>query len=133
MAGALIGRLLSACAALWLGVACAADALPDPTRPPAAAPVAPAPGAGSVQAEPDSYTVQSIVYGPSRRLAVINGREVREGSTLGEARVVQIQRDVVILEIQGQRRPMPMYASVVQKPSASAVRPAASTGVKNHE
>jgi MSHA biogenesis protein MshK len=132
MAGAVTRWLVAAGALLWLGAAWAGATLPDPTRPPPSAPAA-VPSAGAVADAPESYAVQSIVFGTTRRLAVINGRQVHEGSTLGEARVVQIQRDVVILEIHGQRRPVPMYASVVHKTEPLVARRPADTGVKNHE
>jgi len=129
MVDPLMRCLLGACAALAGGAALAA-ALADPTRPPLAAPVA-APSAPASAAP--GYLVQSIVFGPSRRLAVINGHQVHEGSALGEARVVQIQRDAVILEIQGQRRAMSMYASALRAPQAPLIRRSADAGAKAHD
>jgi MSHA biogenesis protein MshK len=120
---------LAACCALAWQVAGAA-ALADPTRPPL--PAAAAPAAVAADAAP-SYTVQSIVFGAARRLAVINGRQVHEGSSLGEARVVQIQRDAVVLEIQGRRRAMPMYASAAPAPHLSITRRSADAGAQNHD
>lgn len=129
MVDSLMRCLVAACSALvWH--AAAGAALVDPTRPPLPASARPAPVAAALA--PD-YTVQSIVYGPARRLAVINGRQVHEGSAVGDARVVQIQRDVVVLEIQGRRRAMPMYADAVRAPRVSPPIRSAEAGAQNHD
>jgi hypothetical protein len=48
-------------------------------------------------AEPDPV-VASILYSPSRRLAMIDGRVVRAGDVVSGVRVVEILRNAVIVE-----------------------------------
>jgi len=70
----------------------------DPTRPPptpAAAPVAVA-GTAAAPAVP-ANRLQSVMFGPHRRIAILDGHEVHEGTVVGGSRVVQIQRDGIVL------------------------------------
>ncbi len=90
----------------WFGAACAvlavpcgyarAEALPDPTRPPAAleAPVAP-----SATTPPAATGLQTIIRRVGRKpAAVINGEYVELGAKVGEAKLLQIGDDSVILQ-----------------------------------
>ncbi len=45
---------------------------------------------------------------PAQRFAIIDGRRVAEGDTIGEARVVRIERDGVLLEWQGRGIRLPV-------------------------
>lgn len=78
-----------------LGVSGAALALQDPTRPTDAAAWFGNKTSGA-QAE---WSLQSILTGSDRRIAVINGTRVREGDRIGTARVVQIEDSRVLLKI----------------------------------
>jgi MSHA biogenesis protein MshK len=100
------------------------DSLSDPTQPPQSASAATvAPGQ---QPAASAYTVQAIVFGPRRRLAVVNGQEVHPGSTVGGARVVAITSGAVTLEVAGHRQILPIHPDVnhdfALNPSAPAMR-----------
>jgi MSHA biogenesis protein MshK len=123
-------RLLLAIGAALAAAAVAAAALPDPTRPPLAAPLAPP---AATVPSPGNFRLQSIVFGPGRRLAVINGHQVHEGSAVGEARVLQIQRESVVLEIEGRRQALSLYASAAHAASVAVTRRSAEPGVHNHD
>ncbi|SFR84947.1 MSHA biogenesis protein MshK [Marinobacter daqiaonensis] len=75
-----------------------AQALQDPTRPPGRA----------VSQEPvreaKVYDLASILFGPDRRVAVIDGVPRREGESFDGARVQRIHPDRVELVVQGQLR-----------------------------
>jgi MSHA biogenesis protein MshK len=72
--------------------------LPDPTRPPGVVPAGPAP-----TAEPGGMVLRSLLVAPERRLAVIDGTQVREGDRVGGARVLEISLEGVELERAGER------------------------------
>ena len=75
-----------------------AQALDDPTRPSGfQAPVQ----ASKPEA---SFSLDSIMIGAGKRLAVINGQMVREGQSLEQARVVRVTPDRVVLSVNGQPR-----------------------------
>lgn len=129
MADPLMRRLLGVCALLGT-VASAAANLADPTRPPLATPIA----AGAPAAAPaPSFTLQSIVFGPQRRLAVINGHQVHEGSALGEAKVMRIEREAVVLELEGHRQVLSLYATATRAAPVSLTRHSAGSGGQGHE
>lgn len=70
-----------------------AQALDDPTRPPAA----PQAGVPSALARPRLESVLISSKPGGRRIAVIDGQIVRPGSKVGNAVVVEIQETAVIL------------------------------------
>lgn len=74
-------------------------ALDDPTRPSGFQ--APAAEAPKPQA---NFSLDSIMIGSGKRLAVINGQMVREGQSLEQARVVKVAPDRVVLSVNGQQR-----------------------------
>jgi len=47
------------------------------------------------------FVVNAIIISPERRVAIVNGRRVAVGGSLGRATVVAIDKDQVILEIGG--------------------------------
>lgn len=85
-------------AVFWVWLSSPALALEDPTRPSGfQAPVeAPKPQA--------SFSLDSIMTGNGKRLAVINGQLVREGQALDDARVLRVAPDRVVLSVDGQQR-----------------------------
>ncbi len=102
--------------------------LPDPTAPPAPS-LTTSPGAAGAAATTaatvgPAVVVQTIVFGPKRHFAIVNGQEVREGGLLEGARVVTITRDTVTLEMAGQRQRFPIHSDVNRQfainPSAAA-------------
>lgn len=71
-----------------------AETLSDPMRPSHAAPVE------SVRAAPaQRFELSAILYSADRRVAVVNGRSVREGQRVGTARVKRIRRGQVELQV----------------------------------
>lgn len=74
------------------------QALQDPTRPSGfrAAPAEPAPA--------KAFDLNSIIIGPDRKVAVINGRPRQEGQTFEGVRLRQIYTDRVELIDQGRVR-----------------------------
>lgn len=87
-------RTVTRCLAfVWLwsqGLAHAAEALPDPTRPPAEMSMT-----GGVAAS--GPVLQSVMLAPGRRNAVIGGQLLREGDTFGEAKLIKISESEVVL------------------------------------
>jgi len=73
-----------------------AQALDDPTRPPAAL-WAPASAAPAVAARPQLQSVLISTQPGGRRLAVIDGQTVRVGSKVGGAVVTEIRDTAVLL------------------------------------
>lgn len=67
------------------------ELLPDPTRPAAA----------TRQAPDGGLALQSTLISPSRRVAVINGREVGVGERVGDAVVADIRPYEVVLNKNG--------------------------------
>lgn len=113
-------RHLAACLALGLGLSLnlagaahaastvPAPALPDPTRPPAAA--APVPdGAAKVDAEPQLQSV--LLHAPAGgRVAVIDGQAVRVGGRFRDARVTRIADNEVELTRGRERQVLRLFA-----------------------
>lgn len=85
---------------LMLFAATQAHALYDPTRP--TDPVQYF-GQGGSSAARQAWTLHSILRASDRRIAIINGRRVREGERIGSARVLRIDDSQVLLQT-GTRR-----------------------------
>ena len=77
------------------GTGLADELLRDPTRP----------YTTSERVLPSSprFVVNAIIVSPKRRVAIVNGRRVGVGSSLGGATVVAIEQDQVVLESGGKR------------------------------
>ncbi len=86
LAGATLLVALQVMAPAWPGTAAAAT-LPDPTRPTAYQPTT-----RSV-----NLKLETILYSDARRVAVINGKALTEGESIGSATVLQINKDTVRL------------------------------------
>lgn len=101
-----------------LAGAAGAQALHDPTRPPAGAP------AGDVPppARPAALEVNFIISAPERRLARVNQVWVAEGDTVAGARVVRIGPDYVRLRRDGVLLHIPLGGSRVSKRPADEAR-----------
>lgn len=74
-----------------------AQGLPDPTRPPPAFIDPGAAGEGAAEDAGDSMSLQSILVSKRRRQAVIGGKVVKVGDMIGQAKVVRIAEDGVVL------------------------------------
>ena len=80
-------------------------ALEDPTRPPGQQVSAPAPSVA-----PRQFALTSIVYGPERRVAVIDGVPRSEGDTFDGVRLRRVYPGRVELVVQGQVRELRLAA-----------------------
>ncbi|RZI43061.1 MSHA biogenesis protein MshK [Herbaspirillum sp. HC18] len=72
-----------------------AQGLPDPTKPPG--PLSGAQNADSSAGLATGPVVQSIIVSPTRRIAIVSGKTVRQGDKIGEAKVVRITETEVVL------------------------------------
>lgn len=79
----------------------------DPTRPTSAA----------LQEEGDSYgiTVSSILFSDQRRVAVVNGKYVKEGGMIQGLKVIKIHPDSVVFQSDKKEFFVPVHASVKRK------------------
>jgi MSHA biogenesis protein MshK len=87
-------RGTAACAFLMVVVPVAAQALVDPTRPPASLNTEPM---NSGQPMPAGPVLQSVLISPRRKEAIISGQTVKIGDKVGEAKVVRIAEGQVVL------------------------------------
>jgi hypothetical protein len=73
--------------------------------------VAPAVAAGpaSTATTPGAYKVNSIFYKPKNPAAVVNGKMVLVGDRLGDAKVVAIEKDAVIIEVDGAKKTLTLF------------------------
>ena len=77
-----------------------AEALRDPTRPYAAAPVAEPTEARAI-AKVTRFSVTAILVSKKRRVAIVNGKRVSEGDQVDGATVVKILADRLRLDLDG--------------------------------
>lgn len=115
-----------ACALVLLAQPAAAEALRDPTMPPAAIlqPAEPGEQAGPV--------LQSVLIAGERRMAVIDGTTVSLGGRFRDARVVKVNESEVVLQRASGAQTLRLYPAVEMKPAAdhSGAQPARSRGKK---
>jgi len=86
-------------------------ALEDPTRPPGASLLS----AGTGIEAQKGWNLTSILVSEGRRLAIINGRTVRQGQKVGNARVVKIDRTGVTILHDGEQKRIALLPSAVKK------------------
>jgi MSHA biogenesis protein MshK len=96
----------------------ARDALPDPTEPPA--------GVASlvVDAVADPQTaldLKAIFFARDRRVAIINDQRVREGGTIGSARILEIAPNRVRLLRDGEEIALELVDPSIKRDVGSAV------------
>jgi hypothetical protein len=103
---------------LWGAVnptANAFEGLPDPTRP------------SFLIGEPvetrQGLALQSTLVAPARRLAIINGRSYTVGSRLGDAELVAIRTNEVVLRRAGQDQVLRLLPDVPVKTNAVTRNP----------
>ncbi len=94
------------------------ESLPDPTRPPLAAETPGSPsGTGGVAGEaPSAPGLQSILLSPGYKAAIIDGRQVRLGGKIGDAKVVEIRAGEVVLQKGKQREVLKLYPTIRKAP-----------------
>ncbi|HEY8023526.1 MAG TPA: MSHA biogenesis protein MshK [Burkholderiaceae bacterium] len=114
-----IGLQLCAAVAVLACMAASAENLPDPTRPPAGysqGQTGEAVGSGPV--------LQSILISSTRRIAIISGKTLRVGDTYGDAQVVAINENEVVLRSGKTRETLKLFPVLRKRaPSASGSRP----------
>ncbi len=89
----------------------AADALKDPMRPP----VVLSKG-NKTQKGVTGYELSSIFISPTRRAAIINGRNVTVGEQVNRARVLEIQATEVVIGVAGKKRTLTLLPVSIKKP-----------------
>ncbi|MGI9236210.1 MAG: hypothetical protein ACR2QZ_02380 [Woeseiaceae bacterium] len=77
------------------GSAGAAEPLRDPTKPYTAV--------ERVRTAAPRFVVNAIIISPERRVAIVNGRRVAVGGSIGDAIVTAIEKDQLVLELDGKR------------------------------
>lgn len=95
-----------------------AQALPDPTRPPASLAPAAEPGADAQSSL--APTLQSVIVAPNRKIAVINGQAVKLGEKYGDARVVKIAETEVVLKSGSELQTLKLFPSIEKKVAGQA-------------
>lgn len=108
-----IAQALAAAAALALSASSTAQALTDPTRPPAESMSAAT--AGTAPHTP----LQSILLSSTRKGAIINGEYVALGATYGKAKLVKITATEVTLKSDQGLEVLQLYPPVGKAPVAS--------------
>jgi MSHA biogenesis protein MshK len=95
------------------GRAHAQDALPDPTRPPAA--MLPAATGAPAVAE-DALRLQSVIISEERRGAIIGGEYVALGGRVGDARLTRVEPSGVVLRGPGGEVALPLFPAARKRP-----------------
>ncbi len=92
-----------------------AEILNDPTRPPASLDAPVRQESGARDAGP---VLQSVLISPTRKVAIINGETVRLGEKFGDARVVKIAEDEVVLRNGNDLQVLKLFPQVEKKQGA---------------
>ncbi len=107
-------------AAAIAGIAPAnSQGLPDPMRP---ANVLATP-TGTGEAGPGELRLQSILLAPGRKLAVINGQNVRLGEKYGDAVLVKLTAGEAVLKTGDQLQTLKLFAALEKKKADSGKLP----------
>lgn len=96
-----------------------AEVLTDPTRPlllQAEGSAGILPGLPAIL---ERYIVSSILVRPDLKLAVINSQRVREGERVGNALVTSIERDRVMLNVNGELREFRVHQGSIKSRDGS--------------
>ena len=116
-------RRLAACLALLAASGAGAQALQDPTRPPAAATPTLA-AEGNVATGPQLQSILIARTAGGRHVAVIDGETVRLGETFHGAKVARIGENEVELVRGGERQVVRLYAELAPGRDRAAARKA---------
>lgn len=109
-------RGAAACAFLMIVVPATAQALVDPTRPPASLGTEPA---NSGQASQSGPVLQSVLISPRRKEAIISGQTVKLGDKVGEAKVVRIAEDEVVLRSGKELQTLKLFPNIEKRSTHS--------------
>ena len=110
----LAGLVLSV--ALCVAAPARAQDLTDPTRPPNA------PGTFPQDSAPAGTQLQSVLISPGRRLAIINGKSVALGGTVGEAKVGKISETEVVLQKGDETEVLKLFPGIDKQPAKRPTR-----------
>ena len=99
----------AAATALFFSTAALSDQVRDPMRPPALGPLQ---QWSALQSEPSGPQLQAIRFSAGDRSATIDGRGVKVGDRVGNARVVQITKEAVVLDDGGVRRTLKLFPDI---------------------
>jgi hypothetical protein len=111
---ALLGLL--ACA--WCAIA-HAQALDDPTRPPAG--FRSGIGAARGPSDPEGLVLESVIISEANRSAIISGEHVKLGAKLGPSRLIKVSEAEVVLLTGNSRRTLRLFpAGYKREPGGSA-------------
>ncbi|HEB28363.1 MAG TPA: hypothetical protein ENI05_11415 [Porticoccus sp.] len=80
--------------------------LSDPTRPS---------GYHSVAPEKQGLRLESILFSESRKVAVINGKVVAEGDSIGRTKIIQISRDSVTVSRDGKSKKIELKRTSIRQ------------------
>jgi hypothetical protein len=102
---------------LVLPLSTKAEVLPDPTRPAA---FQTATVIQDLPAELIDWKVSAIRISASDRSAIVNGRIVRTGETIGPARILEILPTQVVLDYDNRRVAVKLFGDItMRKPAAN--------------
>ena len=113
-------RALLGLMALWLATAAQAQALGDPTRPPAGQ--RGGGGTGRPAGDPAGLVLESIIISDTSRSAIISGEHVMLGGKIGQARLIQVSEAAVVLLTADSRRTLKLFPGVHKRPAGERVR-----------
>ncbi|MBI3903722.1 MAG: hypothetical protein HY306_12405 [Nitrosomonadales bacterium] len=103
--------------------ATAQEVLPDPTRPPSEIS---APVTQTGHAVSKERGLQSVIISPTHRAAVINGQVVEPGEMTGDARLIEVNENGVVLQGVHGRQVLPLFPGVeISKKKSAAQNEAA--------
>lgn len=104
----------------------AGQGMPDPTRPPSIV-SEPERDQGSAAAAPQ---LQSVLISPTRRVATIDGRTVRVGDMVGDARVARILENEVILSRGQEQQVLKLFPGIEKQRAPGRKNPRAGSGAQ---
>jgi MSHA biogenesis protein MshK len=116
MSPSLVTRHSSLAVALALAL-CAASAtaqMNDPTRPPASF------GAGEPDTDGGGIMLQSVLISPNQKAAIINGVLVKLGEKYGDAVLIEVAENEVVLRSGGMRQVLKLHPGVNKRELGSA-------------
>jgi len=90
-------------AAVLASTAFSQDAPPDPMRPPTQTEIDAWFGRGSAPQERAPFSLQAVLLGPRRRIAIVDGTRLRVGERIGDATVDSIEPGRVVMTRGGER------------------------------
>jgi len=113
---AALGVLLAA-AMLLVPMAALSQAMTDPTRPPGAYATGDPDAGGEAGGGP---VLQSVMISPTRKAAIISGEMVKLGEKFGDAVLVKVAENEVVLKTGDATQVLKMYPGVEKREAAPA-------------